>query len=151
MAAQSFTSFVFNSPTKLLFGAGKLGELHNEKLPGKKALLLTSRGQSIYKNGSFDKTVGELRKAGVDFLHSPSVVENPGKEDCEAAGRLAHEEGCDFIVALGGGAVLDSSVAVSIIAANPERDLWDFVFGGTGKGQTAPNDPLPIVTAPAPR
>ena len=146
MAAQSFTSFVFNSPTKLLFGAGKLGELHNEKLPGKKALLLTSRGQSIYKNGSFDKTVGELRKAGVDFLHSPSVVENPGKEDCEAAGRLAHEEGCDFIVALGGGAVLDSSVAVSIIAANPERDLWDFVFGGTGKGQTAPNDPLPIVT-----
>lgn len=39
MAAQSFTSFVFNSPTKLLFGVGKLGELHNEKLPGKKALL----------------------------------------------------------------------------------------------------------------
>ena len=146
MAAQSFTSFVFNSPTKLLFGVGKLGELHNEKLPGKKALLLTSRGRSIYRNGSFDKTVEELRKAGAEFLHSPSVVENPGKEDCEAAGRLAHEEGCDFIVALGGGAVLDSSVAVSLMAANPEHDLWDFVFGGTGKGQIAPNDPLPIVT-----
>ena len=68
MAAQSFTSFVFNSPTKLLFGVGKLGELHNEKLPGKKALLLTSRGRSIYRNGSFDKTVEELRKAGAEFL-----------------------------------------------------------------------------------
>jgi alcohol dehydrogenase len=48
-------------------------------------------------------------------------------------------------VALGGGAVLDSSVPVSIMATN-DGDLWDYVYGGSGKGQAAPNQPLPIVT-----
>ena len=45
-------NFTFYNPTKLLFGAGKLGELHNEKLPGKKALLLISNGKSTRTNGS---------------------------------------------------------------------------------------------------
>ena len=46
--------------TKLLFGTGKLGELHKAELPGRKALLLLSQGQSVHKNGSYDKTVSEL-------------------------------------------------------------------------------------------
>ncbi len=138
-------NFVFDNPTKLLFGTGKLGELHNEVMPGKKALLLTSAGKSHMINGSFDKVVGELKLAGVDYVHLGNVVENPLKENCEEAGKFARENGCDFIVALGGGAVLDSSVPVSIMATN-DGDLWDYVFGGTGKGQVAPNQPLPIIT-----
>jgi len=145
MVGNGSMDFIFNNPTKLLFGAGKLGELHTLKLPGKKALLLTSRGQSIYKNGSFDKVVDELTKANVEYVHLANVVENPLKENCEEAGQFAKENGCDFIVALGGGAVLDSSVAVSIMATN-EGDLWDYVFGGTGKGIVPANDPLPIIT-----
>lgn len=145
MVGNAANSFLFYNPTRLLFGAGKLEELHTVKLPGKKALLLTSNGKSIYNNGSFDKTVEELRKAGAEYVHCPNVVENPGKEDCEEAGKIARENGCDFIVALGGGAVLDSSVAVALMATN-ETDLWDFVFGGTGKEKIAENDPLPIVT-----
>lgn len=137
--------FVFDNPTKLLFGTGMLGELHKEKLPGRKALVLTSAGKSYKTNGSFDKLVEELEKAGVEYVHLANVVENPLKENCEAAGKFARENGCDFIVALGGGAVLDSSVPVSIMATN-DGNLWDYVFGGTGKGQIAPNDPLPIVT-----
>lgn len=138
-------NFVFDNPTKLLFGTGKLSELHNEVLPGKKALLLTSAGKSYKTNGSFDKTVEQLKLAGVEYVHLANVVENPLKENCEEAGKFAKENGCDFIVALGGGAVLDSSVPVSIIATN-DGDLWDYVFGGTGKGKIAPNKPLPIVT-----
>lgn len=145
MVKSALTSFVLDSPTKLLFGAGKLGELHNEQLPGKKALLLTSAGKSYKTNGSYDKLTGELEKAGVNYVHLGNVVENPLKENCEAAGKFARENGCDFIVALGGGAVLDSSVPVSIMATN-DGDLWDYVYGGTGKGQVAPNQPLPIVT-----
>lgn len=138
-------NFVFDNPTKLLFGTGKLSELHNEALPGKKALLLTSAGKSYKTNGSFDKTVEQLKLAGVEYVHLANVVENPLKENCEEAGKFAKENGCDFIVALGGGAVLDSSVPVSIMATNG-GDLWDYVFGGTGKGKIAPNKPLPIVT-----
>lgn len=145
MVTEALREFVFYNPTKLLFGVGKLGELHNEQLPGRKALLLTSSGQSIYKNGSFDKTVEELKAAGVDYVQFGKVVENPLKETCEEAGRFATANGCDFIVALGGGAVLDSSVAVSIMATNG-GDLWDYVFSGTGKGMIAENNPLPIVT-----
>ena len=138
-------NFVFDNPTKLLFGTGKLSELHNEVLPGKKALLLTSAGKSYKTNGSFDKTVEQLKLAGVEYVHLANVVENPLKENCEEAGKFAKENDCDFIVALGGGAVLDSSVPVSIMATN-DGDLWDYVFGGTGKGKIAPNKPLPIVT-----
>lgn len=137
-------NFVFDNPTKLLFGTGKLSELHNEVLPGKKALLLTSAGKSYKTNGSFDKTVEQLKLAGVEYVHLANVVENPLKENCEEAGKFAKENDCDFIVALGGGAVLDSSVPVSIMATN-DGDLWDYVFGGTGKGKIAPNKPLPIV------
>ena len=138
-------NFVFDNPTKLLFGTGKLSELHNEVLPGKKALLLTSAGKSYITNGSFDKTVEQLKLAGVEYVHLANVVENPLKENCEEAGKFAKENDCDFIVALGGGAVLDSSVPVSIMATN-DGDLWDYVFGVTGKGKIAPNKPLPIVT-----
>ena len=58
---------------------------------------------------------------------------------------FAKENGCDFIVALGGGAVLDSAVAIAAMATNP-GDLWDYVNGGTGKGQPLVNPGLPIVS-----
>lgn len=137
-------SFLFDNPTKLLFGTGKLSELHNESLPGKRALILTSAGKSYKTNGSFEKLIGELKKAEVEYIHLANVVENPLKENCEEAGNFARENGCDFIVALGGGAVLDSAVPISIMATN-NGDLWDYVFGGTGKGRIAINQPLPIV------
>ena len=63
-------NFVFDNPTKLLFGTGKLGELHNEVMPGKKALLLTSAGKSYKTNGSFDKLTEELKLSGVDTYTS---------------------------------------------------------------------------------
>ncbi|BBF41566.1 alcohol dehydrogenase [Lachnospiraceae bacterium KM106-2] len=138
-------NFIFNNPTKLLFGSGKLGELHNETLPGKKALLLTSNGKSTHTNGSFDKTVEELKKSGVDYVVFNKIMENPLMEVCEEGGAFAKENGCDFIVALGGGAVLDSSVAVATMATNPGR-LWDYVSGGTGKALPLVEKPLPIVT-----
>ena len=137
--------FVFNNTTKLLFGVGKRGEPHNEKLPGKKALLLLSKGQSGHKNGSYDKTVEELKKAGVEYAEFAKIMENPLVEVVEEAAAFAKENGCDFIVALGGGAVLDSSVAVATMATNPGH-LWDYVVGGTGKALPLVNPPLPIVT-----
>lgn len=134
----------FYNPTHLLFGIGKLNDLHKEQLPGKKALLLISNGKSVHTNGSFDKTVEQLTMAGCEYVVFNKIMENPLKEVVEEGGRFAREQGCDFIVALGGGAVLDSSVAVAVMATN-DGDLWDYVSGGTGKAQPVKNDPLPIV------
>lgn len=145
MADQVLNGFIYNNPTKIFFGTGKLDMLHTEPLPGKKALLLTSAGRSYRENGSFDKTIEELKKAGIEYVHLGNVKENPLKEDCEEAGRFAKENGCDIVIALGGGAVLDTAVPAAIMATN-EGDLWDYVYGGTGKGLIAPNAPLPIVT-----
>ena len=74
-------------------------------------------------------------------------MENPLKDVIMEGAAFARDNGCDFILALGGGAVLDSSKAVSAMATHP-GDLWDYVNGGTGKGQPPVNPGLPIVTIP---
>lgn len=137
--------FDFNNPTHILFGSGKLNELGSQPMPGKKALLLMSGGKSARVSGAYDRTVEQLHKAGVEIAEFAKVMENPVKEMVMEGAGFARENGCDFIVALGGGAVLDSAVAISAMATNP-GDLWDYVNGGTGKGQPLVHPGLPIVT-----
>lgn len=139
------TNFDFYNPTHILFGSGKLDELGNQPMPGKKALLLISAGKSAKVSGALERTQAQLEKAGVEYVVCAKIHENPTREIVMEAAAFAKENGCDFIVALGGGAVLDSSVAVAAMATNP-GDLWDYVNGGTGKGQPLVNKPLPQVT-----
>lgn len=138
-------NFNFNNPTNLIFGAGKLNELGNQKMPGKKALLLISSGNSVKKYGTLERVQKQLEKAGTEYVVCDNIHENPSKEVVMEAAAVAKKNGCDFILALGGGAVLDSAVAVAAMATNP-GDLWDYVSGGTGKGQPLVNAALPIVT-----
>lgn len=138
-------NFDFNNPTHILFGRGKLDELGSQQMPGKKALLLMSNGRSAKISGAYDRTVAQLKKASVEIAEFAKVMENPVKDMIMEGAAFARENGCDFIVALGGGAVLDSSVAVAAMAAN-DGDLWDYVYGGTGKGKPLANPGLPIVT-----
>lgn len=142
MNPMQFTLF---SPTKLLFGAGKLAALGEETLPGKKALLLLSSGKSARLSGALDIVAAQMEKAGVTSVPCAIIHENPTKDLVMEAAAAARENGCDFILAVGGGAVLDSAVAVAAMATNP-GDLWDYVTGGTGKAQPLSCDPLPIVT-----
>lgn len=145
-------TFNFNNPTNLIFGNGKLDELGGQIAArrkagtlGKKALLLISNGKSTKINGSFDRVMAQLKEANVEVAVFDKIMENPLKSVVMEGAAFAKENGCDFIVALGGGAVLDSSIAVSAMATNP-GDLWDYVNGGTGKGQPLVNPGLPIVT-----
>lgn len=138
-------NFDFNNPTRILFGNGKLNELGAQPMPGKKALLLMSAGKSAKVSGAYDRTLEQLNKAGVEFVEFAKVMENPVKEMIMEGADFARENSCDFIVALGGGAVLDSAVVLSAMATN-EGDLWDYVNGGTGKGKPLANPGLPIVT-----
>lgn len=137
--------FTLFSPTKLLFGAGKLAALGEETLPGRKALLLLSSGKSARMSGALDIVTAQMQKAGVTSVPCAIIHENPTKDLVMEAAAVARENGCDFILAVGGGAVLDSAVAVAAMATNP-GDLWDYVVGGTGKAQPLSCDPLPIVT-----
>ena len=133
------------TPTKLLFGRGTLNELGNQKLPGQKALLLISSGKSVKENGTLNRVTTQLEKAGVAYAICNNIHENPSKEVVMEAAACAKENDCDFILALGGGAVLDSAVAVAAMATN-SGDLWDYVCGGTGKAQPLQHPGLPIVT-----
>lgn len=144
--------FNFNNPTNLFFGSGSLNELGNQvKLMrdagslGKKAMVLISNGKSTKVNGYLDRTLDQLAKAGVETAVWAGIMENPLKEAVMEGAAFAKENGCEFIVALGGGAVLDAAIGVSAMATNP-GDLWDYVRGGTGKGQPLVNRGLPIVT-----
>ena len=138
-------NFSFYNPTRILFGVGELNNLHKQTMPGKKALLLISNGKSTKVNGSLDRTIEQLEKAGIEHAIFDKIMENPYRSVVMEGAAFAKENTCDFILALGGGAVLDASVAIAAMATNP-GDLWDYVFGGTGKAMPLKNPGLPIVT-----
>lgn len=138
------SNYNFYAPTEVHFGVGQLDNLHTFDLPGKKALLLISNGKSTKQNGSLERTQRQLDMAGVKYVVFAEIEPNPLKATVEKGGKFAKDNGCDFIVALGGGSVMDASKAIATMATN-EGDLWDYVAGGTGKGLPIPNTPLPIV------
>lgn len=145
-------NFHFYNPTNLIFGSGKLEELGSHICEmrdggrlGSKALLLISNGNSVKKYGTLELVEKQLRETRTEYAVCANIHENPSKDAVMEAAAFAKENGCDFIVALGGGAVLDAAVAVAAMATNP-GDLWDYVSGGTGKAQPLVNPALPIVT-----
>ena len=131
-------------PTKALFGAGELNNLHKLALPGRRAMLVISNGKSTRANGYLARTEEQLAKAGVEYFVFDKVGANPLKSTVMAGGAFAREHGCDFVVALGGGSVMDASKAIALMATNG-GDLWDYVQSGTGGRKTPERDPLPIV------
>lgn len=146
-------SFNFGISTNAIFGEGKLNELHTQinapmgVVQGKKALVVISNGKSTRTNGSLERLENELKQAGVEYVIFDKVGSNPTKPVVEEGGRFAKENGCDFVVALGGGSVIDAGKAISLMAANG-GDLWDYVQFGTGKKQWPMQPALPIVAIP---
>lgn len=138
------TSYDMYVPTRTLFGAGTLEKLGDQPMPGKKALLMISDGKSVRTTGTLARTEAQLRRAGVEWTLFDKVGPNPLKSAVMAGGAAARENGCDFIVALGGGSVMDAAKGVAVVATN-EGDLWDYVAFGTGKGRPIAVRPLPIV------
>lgn len=137
-------SYVFPGHTSVFFGAGQLNSLHTLAMPGKKALVVISNGKSTRANGYLDRVVDELRKANVESVVYDKVQANPTKPIVEEGARVANKENCDFVVALGGGSVMDAGKVIALNAANL-GDLWRFAGGRTGKGERAKNAPLPWI------
>lgn len=137
-------NFNFYIPTKVLFGPGKLNELHTERLPGKNALIVTSRGTSVRKYGYLDRVKAELRLAGVGYSVFSEIRPNPTDENVRNGARAVRDGNCDFILALGGGSVMDCSKCIALMAAN-DGDIWDYSLSKAGGRKTPANPALPIV------
>lgn len=137
-------SYMFYAPTRVLFGAGQLNKLHEQTMPGKKAMLVISNGKSTRMSGALDRTTEQLRAAGVDVALFDKVGANPLKSTVEEGADFARKNGCDFVVALGGGSVMDAAKVMAMYTPQP-GDLWDYVPGATGKMQSLVNPVLPWI------
>lgn len=137
-------NFIMNIPTNVIFGIGMLNELHRQPLPGKKALVVISNGKSAKVNGYLDRTLEQLRMAGIQTAVFDKVEANPLSTTVMAGAEAARKERCDFIVALGGGSCIDASKGIAAMAAN-DGTLWDYIAFGSGKGKSFLNRPLPLV------
>lgn len=131
-------------PTKILFGRGKINELHKEALPGNKALIVISAGRSMRSNGYLQKVEEQLTLAGVDYTVFDKILPNPVKSNVMEGAALAKRENCDFVIGLGGGSSIDAAKAIAVMITNT-GDYWDYVGGGSGRGLPVPNDPVPVV------
>ncbi len=137
--------FDYYVPTRIVFKSGALSEVHKQKLPGKKALIVMSQGNSTRANGYFDRLCAELDAAGVEYSVFDKILPNPIKKHVMEGAKAARENSCDFIIGLGGGSSMDAAKAISLMSTNG-GDYWDYMSGGSGKGQEFKNPPLPVVT-----
>lgn len=138
-------SYIWDLPTKVLFGPGMLKKLGDEKMPGKKALLVISNGKSVKENGSLDETKKQLERAGAEYIIFDKIQANPQSDTIMEGVLAARASACDFVVGLGGGSVLDSATVIAAIVPQPEGEVWDFVVGGTGGCKPLSEQPLPYI------
>ncbi|WP_027183158.1 iron-containing alcohol dehydrogenase [Desulfovibrio inopinatus] len=136
-------SFDYYIPTKILFGPGKLNQLATEKLPGKKALIVISNGTSMRKYGYLERVQALLAEQGVESVVYDKILPNPIVEHVMEGAAVAKDNQCDFVIGLGGGSSIDTAKSIAIMAVNPGH-YWDYIHGGSGKGQPVANGALPI-------
>lgn len=136
--------FIYEIPTKLLFGFGQLSKLHEEKLPGKKALIVISGGKSMKAQGYLARVEKELDMADVEHLLFDEIKPNPTYKNVMDGAKKGKENNCDFVIALGGGSTMDAGKAIAIAMTNP-GDFWDYSFSVTGGKKTPEINAVPIV------
>ena len=136
--------FTYSIATKILFGPGSFNDLATTPLPGKKALIVITAGKSMRANGYLDRLIAMLDKQGIGHALFDKILPNPVLRHVHEGAALAREQGCDFVIGLGGGSSIDSAKSIAVMAKNP-GDYWDYISGGSGKGRPLVNGALPIV------
>lgn len=136
--------FEYYTPTRVIFGKDthlQAGTLLKEY--GCKKVLIHYGSNSAVSSGLLDEICASLKEAGVDFVTLGGVVSNPRLSKVREGIRLCQEEQVDFILAVGGGSVIDSSKAIGYGVANPWTDVWNFFLK-----TEVPKDCLPIAAIP---
>jgi len=141
-------NFMYNMPTRLIFGAGKLAELaETPYLPGKKALIVIGAAGAMRKYGYLEKVEVCLKKNNVASVVFDKVLANPVAENVADGAECARENGCDFIIGLGGGSSIDAAKSIAVMATN-KGEYWDYMQAGTGGQKMPGNKALPLVAIP---
>lgn len=119
-------NFNFYTPTEVVFGKDTEGEAGKmvKKYGGTKVLLHFGGG-SVIRSGLLDQIRKSLSDEGIGYVELGGVVPNPRLEKVYEGIELSKKENVDFILALGGGSVIDSSKAIAYGLAEPEYDVWD--------------------------
>ena len=119
-------NFVYYTPTRVVFGKNaeaETGRLVKEQ--GCQKVLLHYGGGSVKRSGLLERIEDSLRENGVSYVSLGGVVPNPRLSKVYEGIALCRQEGVDFILAVGGGSVIDSAKAIGYGLAN-DCDVWDF-------------------------
>ena len=117
-------NFTFCNPVKIVFGKGTIANL-NELIDPKAKILLTYGGGSIKKNGVYRQVRAALKKRKV--VEFGGIEPNPTYETCMKAVRLGRKEKINFLLAVGGGSVLDGSKFIAAAISCKGKDPWEIV------------------------
>ncbi|MCI8484390.1 MAG: iron-containing alcohol dehydrogenase [Lachnospiraceae bacterium] len=118
--------FNYYTPTKVIFGKAvenQTGEL--VKAFGGKRVLIHYGGESAVRSGLLDRVKAALDEQGIFHVELGGVVPNPRLGKVKEGFALAREQGVDFLLAVGGGSVIDSAKAIAYALAEPEHDVWE--------------------------
>lgn len=126
-------NFIYHNPTKLVFGRGQIARL-GKLIPADKHVMITFGGGSVRRNGVYDQVVKALE--GRNFTEFWGIEANPSVETLRRAVAQGRREGIDFLLAVGGGSVIDGT---KLIAAGLlyDGDPWEIVLKGQA-GRTVP-------------
>jgi alcohol dehydrogenase len=132
--------FVQYNPTKLIFGKDTLKQLSNELPSYGKKVLLVYGGGSIKRNGLYDNVQAIFNELGMESYELAGVEPNPRLSTVHKGIALCKEHGIEFLLAVGGGSVIDATKAIAV-GAKYDGDVWDIV---TKKAEA--KDALPLGT-----
>lgn len=131
-------SFNFHTPTKIIFGRDIEQQIGPElKAHGGSRVLLHFGGGSVQRSGLLAKVKASLDKAGLTYAELGGVEPNPKVSLVREGIRLCQAEGVDFILAVGGGSVIDSAKAIAHGYAE-NRDPWEYIARGETPKKTTP-------------
>jgi alcohol dehydrogenase YqhD (iron-dependent ADH family) len=130
--------FEFQCPTKIVFGRGVEKKVGEEVGKYSRRILFHYGGGSIKRIGLYDRVVESLKGAGVEFIELPGVKPNPRLSLVKKGIEVCRKEKIDFILAVGGGSVIDSAKAIAV-GVPYEGDVWDFYTD-----EAEPKEALPV-------
>ncbi|MGY3717288.1 iron-containing alcohol dehydrogenase [Sutcliffiella cohnii] len=120
-------NFTFYNPTRLIFGKDEVENLANHLQTYGKNILLVYGGGSIKKSGLYDQVIQQLQKANANVTELAGVEPNPRVETVRKGVALCKEHQIDFLLAVGGGSVIDCTKAIAA-GAKYDGDVWDIVI-----------------------
>lgn len=141
-------SFEYFAPTKVIFGKDshlQIGDILKKENCLK--VLIHYGGKSAVASGLIDEVSGCLTDAGIDFVTLGGVVPNPRLSKVREGIELCKKENVDFILAVGGGSVIDSAKAIGYGVANPWTDVWNFYLKTEVPTACLPIGVIPTIAA----